>query len=93
MNDIVFTRRLVDQGFDDRDLGRMRRDGTLLRVRRGAYVRERPAERTPAYEHRELIFATAPQLHNGAVMSHTSAGVLHGLPMWPTALDPGACHA
>ena len=60
MNDIVLTRTLVGQGFDDRDLGRMRRDGTLVPVRRGAYVRERPAERTPAEEHRELIFATVP---------------------------------
>jgi hypothetical protein len=34
-----------------------------------------------------LIFATAPQLHDGAVLSHTSAGVLHGLPIWPAALD------
>jgi hypothetical protein len=31
-------------------------------VRRGAYVRERPAERTCADEHRELILATVPQL-------------------------------
>jgi hypothetical protein len=87
MDDIVLTRTLVGQGFDDRDLGRMRRDGTLVPVRRGAYVRERPAERTRAEEHRELIFATAPQLHDGAVVSHTSAAVLHRLPIWPTALD------
>lgn len=87
MDDIVLTRTLVGQGFDDRDLGRMRRDGTLVPVRRGAYVRERPAERTRADEHRELIFATAPQLHDGAVVSHTSAAVLHRLPIWPTALD------
>jgi hypothetical protein len=89
MEDIVLTRTLVAQGFDDRDLRRMRRDGTLLPVRRGAYVRERraEAERTRAHEHRELIFATAPQLHDGAVLSHTSAGVLHGLPIWPAALD------
>lgn len=87
MDDIVLTRTLVGQGFDDRDLGRMRRDGTLVPVRRGAYVRERPAERTRADEHRELIFATPPQLHDGTVVSHTSAAVLHRLPIWPTALD------
>jgi hypothetical protein len=46
MDDIVLTRTLCSQGFDDRDLRRMRRDGTLIPVRRGAYVRERPAERT-----------------------------------------------
>jgi hypothetical protein len=87
VDDIVLTRTLLGQGFDDRDLGRMRRDGTLIPVRRGAYVRERPAERTRPEEHRELIFATAPQLHDGAVLSHTSAGLLHGLPIWPAAFD------
>jgi predicted transcriptional regulator of viral defense system len=87
VDDIVLTRRLVGQGFDDRDLGRMRRDGSLVPVRRGAYVRERPAARTHAEEHRELIFATAPQLHDGAVVSHTSAAVLHGLPTWQKAID------
>jgi predicted transcriptional regulator of viral defense system len=50
-------------------------------------VRERPAERTVADEHRELIFATAPQLHDGAVISHASAAVLHGLPTWENAID------
>ena len=42
----MLTRTLRDQGFDDRELRRMKRDGTLLPVRRGAYVRERPADRT-----------------------------------------------
>jgi hypothetical protein len=87
MDDIVLTRTLLGQGFDDRDLGRMRRDGSLVPVRRGAYVRERPADRTHSEEHRELIFATAPLLYDGAVMSHGSAAVLHGLPTWPTAID------
>jgi hypothetical protein len=87
MDDIVLTKTLVGQGFDDRDLLRMRRDGSLLPVRRGAYVRERPADRTHAEEHRELIFATAPLLHDGAVMSHGSAAVLHGLPTWRSAID------
>jgi hypothetical protein len=87
MDDIVLTRTLLGQGFDDRDLGRMRRDGSLVPVRRGAYVRERPADRTHSEEHRELIFATAPLLYDGAVMSHGSAAVLHGLPTWPKAID------
>jgi predicted transcriptional regulator of viral defense system len=87
VDDILLTRTLRDQGFDDRELRKMRRDGTLVSVRRGAYVRERPAERTPDDEHRELVFATAPQLHDAAVISHGSAAVLHGLPTWPTAID------
>jgi hypothetical protein len=85
MDDIVLTRTLVGQGFDDRDLGRMRRDGTLIPVRRGAYCGS-DLQRTRAEEHRELIFATAPQLHDGAVVSHTSAAVLHRLPAGPRRL-------
>jgi hypothetical protein len=87
MDDIVLTRTLLSQGFDDRDLVRMRRDGSLLPVRRGAYIRERAAERSRTQEHRELIFATNPLLHDGAVVSNASAAVLHGLPTWPEAID------
>jgi hypothetical protein len=87
MNDIVLTRTLRNQGYDGRDLRRMKRDGGLIPVRRGAYIRDRPAERTCADEHRELILATMPQLHDGAVVSHASAAVLHGLPTWPQAID------
>jgi predicted transcriptional regulator of viral defense system len=87
VDDIVLTRTLRDQGFDDRELRRMKRDGTLLPVRRGAYVWERPVDRTRDEEHRELIFATAPQLHDAAVISHGSAAVLHGLPTWSSAID------
>jgi very-short-patch-repair endonuclease len=87
VDDILLTRTLRDQGFDDRELRRMRRDGTLLPVRRGAYVRERPAERTRDDQHRELVFATALQLRDAAVISHGSAAVLHGLPIWQTAID------
>jgi hypothetical protein len=87
VDDIVLTRTLRHQGFDDRELRRMKREGTLVPVRRGAYVRQRPAERTRDEEHRELVFATAPQLHDAAVISHGSAAVLHGLPTWPKAID------
>jgi predicted transcriptional regulator of viral defense system len=87
VDDIVLTRTLRDQGFEERELRRMRRDGTLIPVRRGAYVRERAAERTRDDEHRELVFATAPQLHAAAVISHGSAAVLHRLPTWPNAID------
>jgi hypothetical protein len=87
MNDTVLTRTLRSQGYDGRDLRRMKRDGGLIPVRRGAYIRDRPAERTCADEHRELILATMPQLHDGAVVSHASAAVLHGLPTWPQAID------
>jgi hypothetical protein len=87
VDEIVLTRMLRNQGLDSRDVGRMRRDGSLVPVRRGAYTRERPSERTRDEAHRELIFATASQLHSGAVISHGSAAVLHRLPTWATAID------
>ena len=55
MDDIVLARTLRSQGYDERALARMRRDSDLIPVRRGAYARERAAERTCAEAHRELI--------------------------------------
>jgi hypothetical protein len=37
--------------------------------------------------HRYLIRATIPQLREDAVVSHASAAVLHGLPVWSRAID------
>jgi predicted transcriptional regulator of viral defense system len=34
-----------------------------------------------------LVLATAPQLLDGAVISHASAAILHGLPVWPAAVE------
>jgi predicted transcriptional regulator of viral defense system len=87
VDDIVLTRTLRTQGYDGRDVQRMRRDGTLVPVRRGPTFVTDPTERTRADEHRELILATLPQLHDGAVVSHASAAVLHRLPTWPRAID------
>lgn len=36
--------------------------------------------RTPEHDHRDLVRATWPGLRDGAVLSHASAAVLHGLP-------------
>jgi hypothetical protein len=36
--------------------------------------------------HRRLMLATAPQLRDGAIFSHGSAAVIHGLPVWPEAV-------
>jgi hypothetical protein len=87
VDDIVLTRSLRDQGFDSRELGRMRRDGSLIPYA-AAHTYE-SSRRTKSREdkHRDLIFATAPQLYDGAVISHGSAAVLHGLPTWPNAID------
>jgi hypothetical protein len=86
MDDIRLTRTLLGQGYDHDDLRRLQRGGELVRVRRGAYVREPEADLGIAQRHRRLILGTAPQLRDGAVFSHGSAAVLHGLPVWSGAL-------
>ena len=82
MDDIVLTRTLREQGFDARDVRRLRQRGNLVQLRRGAYAREQTSERTVEVTHRDLIRATIPQLREDAVVSHASAAVLHGLPVW-----------
>ena len=79
---------LLADGWSDDDLARLRSSGDLDRVRRGAYV---PAadERLRRGESRHALAANAAllQLSPGAVASHVSAAVLHGLPAWGVRLD------
>jgi hypothetical protein len=87
MDDIRLTRTLLDLGYDYDDLRRLRRGGELVRVRRGAYVREDDPDQLVEERHRRLVLGTAPQLRDGAVLSHGSAAVLHRLPVWPAAVQ------
>jgi hypothetical protein len=91
-------RTAVVAGWSDDELARMVRSGELARVRRGAYVAGgRPTDRAVA--HALLVRATVAGLRRPAAVSHQSAAVLHGLPLWNTPLDrvhvtrrPGAWH-
>jgi Transcriptional regulator, AbiEi antitoxin len=87
MDDIRLTRTLLDLGYDYGDLRRLLRDGELVRVRRGAYARVDNPDQLVEERHRRLVLGTAPQLRDGAVLSHGSAVVLHGLPVWPAAVQ------
>jgi len=83
----MLTAAFRERGLDDRDLVRLQRQGELTRIRRGAYA-STPAEPLGlADQHHRLIMATVPQLGAGAVISHGSAAVLHGLPFWPEAVQ------
>jgi hypothetical protein len=76
----------VGAGFSDDELGRLVRAGQLGRLRRGAYVAGAlPA--VPLTRHRLLIRATLAGLRRPAVVSHQSAAVLHGFPLWNVPLD------
>jgi hypothetical protein len=76
----------VRTGWSDDELGRLVRTGELGRLRRGAYVNGLLPDDAAAV-HRLLLRATLGGLRQPAVVSHQSAAVLHGLPLWDVALD------
>ena len=84
--ELILRRDLVADGWSDDELARRRRSGGLSRVRRGAYVAG-PQPRDIALRHRRLVTSTVAGLRRDAVVSHQSAAVLHGLPLWRVPLD------
>ena len=89
MDRILLTDDLGRQGYHGTEIAAMVRHGDLVRLRRGAYL-PGPAPSTPVdlrEQHRRLIHATLGQSRDGNVVSHMSAGVLHGLPIWSDQLD------
>ncbi|MBP2418105.1 hypothetical protein ACFFOM_09120 [Microlunatus capsulatus] len=68
------------------ELARLTARGELVRLRRGTYLPAGAAAADPAARHRQLVAATWPLLGDGSVLSHGSAAVLHGLPVWPEQL-------
>ena len=79
-------RDAVRNGWSDDELGRLVRSGDIVRLRRGTYI-DGVLPVDPAAAHRLLIQATVAGLHRPAVVSHQSAAVLLGLPLWDVALD------
>jgi hypothetical protein len=79
-------RDAVRDGWSDDELGRLVRSGELSRLRRGAYVNGTlPSD--AAANHALLVRATLAGLRRPAVVSHQSAAVLLGLPLWDVPLD------
>jgi hypothetical protein len=79
--DLVLRRSALSEGWSDAELTRQLHRGDLSRLRPGAYF---PAV-TPVDEtqrHRLLIAATLEALRRPAVVSHQSAAVLLGMPLW-----------
>jgi hypothetical protein len=82
----LLRRDAVLAGWSDDELGRLVRAGELSRLRRGAYVGAvLPAD--AAEVHRLLVRATVAGLRRPGIVSHQSAAVLHGLPLWDVPLD------
>jgi hypothetical protein len=85
---VVLRSELLRAGVAADEVRQRRRRRELVNIRRGAYVDpadERLAEAVT--RHRLAIEATVRQLGAGAVVSHVSAAVLLGLPVWGLPLD------
>lgn len=83
---LVLRRAAVADGRSDDQLARLIRGRSWVRVRRGAYLDgQLPA--TAVARHALLVAATLADLRRPAVVSHQSAAVLLGLPLWGAPLD------
>ena len=79
---VVLTRHLVESGLSDREIRQVRRG--LHRLCRGAYVMEVP--RSPQERHRLVARATIQRYGTDVALSHVSAAITHGLPIWDADL-------
>lgn len=78
---------LLGRGLTDDEVRRARRAHRWTPLRPGAYLPEGdPRLSDPEERHRLLVLSTAARLAPGAVVSHLSAAVLHGLPLWGVPL-------
>ena len=82
MSHITSSRELAADGFSSSELARMVRAGELVRLRRGAYTTPAVGELSARAAHLRLLQATMPQCDPAAAVSHTSAAVVHDLPVW-----------
>jgi len=83
---ILLRRDLIADGRSDVELARLVRSSQLVRVRRGAYLDGQLPTAVFA-RHALQIAATVADLRRPAVVSHQSAAVLLGLPLWGAPLD------
>jgi hypothetical protein len=83
---LVLRRDAIGRGWTDDELARLVRRGDWTRLRRGAYL-DGALPQSLAARHRLLIRATLSRLGRAAVVSHQSAAVLLGLPLWGARLD------
>lgn len=78
--------RLLAAGFSDAEIAGLIRAGDLSSVRRGAYV-SGPLPGDRAERHVLEVRAAVEHLAEDAVVSHVSAALVHGLPVWNVPLD------
>ena len=85
MREYQLVRELSASGFSDKDLRRLTRSGEFERIRHGVYAP--PAQRDLEARHRLLAMSSVDLGSAESVISFGSAAVLHGLPIWPGAVE------
>jgi hypothetical protein len=79
---------LLAAGYADAELRILRRNGSVVTVRPGAYVASEDARlEHPGERHVLAVRAAMAGLSANAVVSHVSAAALHGLPLWGASLQ------
>lgn len=86
MYDVLLRSKLFCDGIADSEIRRDRRSGKLIRLCRGAYLSDDVTLGSPEARHALLVAAEVGRLAPGAVVSHVSAAVLHGFPVWDVPL-------
>ena len=81
MSEVRTHAQLVQDGFAADEIRRLRRTGSLVPVRRGAYVAAAGDRTDRTTAHRRLVHATVAQSSPGAVVSHVSAAVVRNVPV------------
>src|SRR6476659_793087 len=83
----ILRRSALRAGYSDNAIRRLRRHGTWTSIRRGGYLQmDGGRSMDGRLRHELLIRSTVPGLRLPAVVSHTSAAVLLGIPLWSTHL-------
>ncbi|MBB5911651.1 hypothetical protein BJY24_000518 [Nocardia transvalensis] len=87
--DGIHRRRVaVRHGVSDAEIRRRCSGGRWLRLRRGSYADEAAFAGLDAVaRHRVLADAVLPELSAEAILSHQSAAVVYGAPVWVALLD------
>ncbi|MFI6867208.1 hypothetical protein [Nocardia sp. NPDC050406] len=79
---------MVRGGVSDEEIRRLCAGGAWRRVRRGLYAdRAAFADLGVAQRHRLLVAGVVPGLSVEAIVSHQSAAVLYGAPVWSSELE------
>lgn len=79
MEPVLSFKQLIASGLTEADIAHLLSSNTLCKVRQGYYSWGVPSNLED--KHRLAVDAAAQAMHPGAVFSHLSAAVLHGLPL------------